>query len=252
MSIAFDLPEDPLADRVDADTQRQAARLVQEAFAAAYRLAGEGGSATRTERVRMLAGHLGDWADMSARGGRPARFALLLAGLDQWGLAYSQTFGPEALGGVSALILLLRERLGIGDEGACQTCFEQVQRDEAAALRYKIELRRALHLALWHSMVATEDRAEAEALQRSLGGLLLGLAQAMPEHGWRLVADALALVQIRCLSEPLAAGGTGGELTVGLFAALSRELPEHLQGPVMAHAAETVLAWRAAQGGTRH
>jgi hypothetical protein len=77
--------------------------------------------------------------------------------------------------------------------------------------------------------------------------MLFALVGHMPELGWRLVADALANIQIHCLSEALATEGLAREMTESLFAALAQELPEDKRDLVMAHAARTVLAWQQAR-----
>ena len=83
-------------------------------------------------------------------------------------------------------------------------------------------------------------------LAGELGSQLLALARSMPVAGWRLVADALAFIQIRCLADGLAAEGVGQEATQALFVALSRELPKAQREVIMAHAARAVLAWQQA------
>jgi hypothetical protein len=73
----------------------------------------------------------------------------------------------------------------------------------------------------------------------------------MPNYGWRLVADALAHIQLRCLDPNFAAdpeaGSLGQEMTQGLFASLNQSLPEQLGKQVMAQASQVVLAYRQAQ-----
>jgi hypothetical protein len=247
------LPPDPLAALAPRDVQLQAARLAQEAFAAAFRLGAEAGpGGMRVEVVTKLAGHLNAWASMAASEEQIVRRVLLMTGIDQWGLAYSQIFGPGALGGVSALIGTLREPIRIEDEAGAQEYFETIRGDEAAGFEFKIELRRGLHLALWHSMIASEDREEAFEILQALGGMMVALTREMPTLGWRLVADALALIQIRCLSQALATQGLARETTTELFAALARDLPDEVRQATMQLAAESVLAWQQAQRGMQH
>jgi len=247
------LPPDPLLELAPRDAQLQAARLAQEAFAAAFRLGAEAAAEQRRrDTVQTLARHLRDWVDLSSHEGMLLRRALLLTGLDQWGLAFSQAFGAGALLGVSELIGELRDELGFEDEALCQRFFSRIRSEEAAALDFKIELRRGIHIALWHSMIASTERDEAFELARVLGGLLLGLTREMPELGWRLIADALATVQIQCIAQSLAAEGLARDTTIELFSALSNDLGEATAAQVMAQAAQAVVSWREAQATRRH
>jgi hypothetical protein len=244
------LPPDRLAPLVDADTQRQAARLAQEAFARVFRL-----SIAETERVRRtgvqeLNAELSQWAGAVDDGEAHAlRLALLLTGLDQWGLVWSQAFGLVAIPGLSELVGALRTSLDETLEARFLRHFDAIGAAEENAIDFKVELRRGLHLALWHSSIATETRDEALRLAGQLGSMLLALIREMPVAGWRLVADALAFIQIRCLAEGLAAEGVGQEATQALFGALARELPAAQRDLVMAHAARAVIAWQQANRG---
>lgn len=249
---ALDLPADVIADHVPRDAQAQAARLVQEAFAAALRLTAEAEGNALNAAVEKLAGHLRQWSRMASFEGSQARLALLLSGLDQWGLAYSRAFGAGTMGGLSLLLDDLRGGLDLSSEAACQRVLDILHDDEASALEFKIALRRELHLSLWHSMIAAESRSHAEELMNLLGGMLLALVKAMPTLGWRLVADALASIQIRCLAHGLAASGQEQELTEALFEELARELPEPARALVTQHSADAVMAWREARRSTQH
>lgn len=251
--MSSELPLDPLAVQASRDTQRQAARLAQEAFAAAYRLSAETDERERiVAALSRLAVHLDEWIGMASQDETHVRRALLMAGLDQWGLAYAQAFGPQTLAGVSLLISLLRDELSVQDEALCQRHFDAVVHGETVAWEFKIELRRALHMALWHSMIASEDREEAFAILRQLGSMMRALTEDMPNHGWRLVSDAVALVQIRCLGQGLASEGLARETTTELFGALAQSLPDHVRQRVMSSAAEAVHAWQQAQREARH
>ena len=79
-----------------------------------------------------------------------------------------------------------------------------------------------------------------------LAGFKAALTRTMPEVGWRLVADALAHIQIRCLAHRLASDGLGQETTQALFGALSRELPKPQWEQIMAQATQAVLGWQEA------
>ncbi len=241
------LPSDPLAARVDAETQRQAARMAQEAFARVFRLSVGESDAVRHQGVAALHADLRDWAQ---RGGSEdacaLRLALLLSGMDQWGLTWSRAFDLAAIPGLTELIGALRTGLDAEAEARFLQQFDAIGAAEENAIDFKVELRRGVHLALWHSSIVTEDRDEALRLAAQLGSQLLALARDMPLAGWRLVADALAFIQIRCLADGLASEGIGQEATQALFGALARELPQAQRDLVMAHAARAVIAWQQA------
>jgi len=240
------LADDGLAALADRDTQRQAARMAQDAFAAAFRLTFSAADAARGKEIAALAERLRNWA---AAGGEGAalRLALLVSGIDQWGVAYSQAFGLAAIPGATELVGSLRTALDAQAEARFAQQFAAIDAVETDAIDFKVELRRGIHLALWHAMIASEDREEALRIGDRLGALMLALTQLMPEHGWRLLADALAHIQIRCLADGLAAGGLAQETTQGLFEALSQALPKDARDRVFAHAAQAVLAWQQAR-----
>ncbi|MEC5386616.1 hypothetical protein VVD49_12845 [Uliginosibacterium sp. H3] len=246
------LPHDAFISLTPRDAQQQAARLVQEAFAAAFRLSIEAGAEQRQSAIEKLTGHLAEWAGMASRDEALLRRTLLLAGLDQWGLAFSETFGPKALSGVSVLVSLLRNELDVQEEAISQGYLERLQNEEGAAFDFKVLLRRELHLALWHAMIAAEERDEAEAIMRHLGGLLLGVYEEMPTHGWRLIADALASIQMRCLSQGLAIEGIAQETTQSLFVSLASALPEEVCSRVMEQSSTAVRAWQEARRSVQH
>jgi hypothetical protein len=246
------LPQDSLISLASRDVQQQAARLVQEAFAAAFRLSIETSAEQRQSALEKLAGHLTEWAGMASRDEALLRRTLLLSGLDQWGLAFSDTFGAKALAGVSVLVGLLRNELDAQEEAISQGYLERLQDEEGAAFDFKVLLRRELHLALWHSMIATEDREEAESIMRHLGGLLLAVYEQMPTHGWRLLADALASIQMRCLSQGLAIEGIAQETTQSLFVSLASALPEVICSRVMEQSSDAVRAWQDARRSIKH
>lgn len=245
------LAPDPLAACVDAQTQRQAAHLAQEAFARVFRLSVGETDEIRLRGVEQLRRELGDWAEADAGDeARALRLALLLTGMDQWGLAWSQAFELVAIPGLTELIGSLRTGLDEAGEARFLQQFEAIGRAEENAIDFKVELRRGIHLALWHSSIATQDRDEALRLATQLGSRLLGLLREMPVAGWRLVADALAFIQIRCLADGLATEGVAQEATQALFGALTRALPKAQCDLVMAHATRAVLAWQQASRGS--
>jgi hypothetical protein len=166
-------------------------------------------------------------------------------------LAYSQAFGLQAIVGLSELVGALRTSLDERAEARFQRHFEALDAAEGNAIDFKIELRRAIHLALWHAMIACETRQEADAVLSHLGGMMVALVRLMPVLGWRLVADSVAHIQIRCLAESLATEGVGRDSTEAVFQALQRELPADKRDLVMAHATRSVIQWQQAarQGG---
>lgn len=244
------LPPDPLASLVDADTQRQAAHLAQEAFARVFRLSVAETEAVRHKGVQALHSDLSQWAASADGEAHALRLALLLTGMDQWGVVWSQAFGLVAIPGLSELVGALRTSFDETLEARFLRHFEALSAAEEHAIDFKVELRRGLHLALWHSSIVTENRDEALRLAGLLGSQLLALTREMPIAGWRLVADALAFIQIRCLADGLATEGVAQEATQALFGALTRALPKAQCDLVMAHATRAVLAWQQASRGS--
>ena len=168
----------------------------------------------------------------------------MISGLDQWGLAYTQAFGLTAIHPLTALIGGLRTRLDAREETLFQRYFEQVDVIESAAVDFKVDLRRGIHLALWHAMVACESSEQVEAIVHTLGSLMVALDQKMPELGWRLVADALAHIQIGLLSGQAPASPLAQEGTQQLFASLRHALPEERYQAILAHSGQAVVAWQ--------
>lgn len=239
------IPADPLVSLVSSEVQRQAAHTVQEAFARVFRLAvGEAGTDAGDELDRIEAA-LCQWvAAADDDPARALRLALLLSGLDQWGLAYTQAFGLVGIPALSRLLGALRTGLDAKAEARFLVQFEALEANEFAAQDFKVELRRHLHLALWHAMIAGDNREDALVVLAQLGGMMLALVQAMPTLGWRLVADALTHIQIQCLSQGLAAEGLALETTQTLFASLHQALAREDHDRIMAHATRALLAWQ--------
>ncbi|OMG56519.1 hypothetical protein BJN45_02570 [Azonexus hydrophilus] len=245
MTTAVQIPVDPLATLANTETQRLAARMAQDAFAAAFRMAvspdGEAGE------LGELAGRCYNWSQAGAdEEARALRLALLVAGLDAWGLAYTQAFHLNAIPALTALIGGLRTRLDATADARFLQQFSTLADNEFAAVDFKVELRRSIHLALWHAMAACETAEQAEGLVRPLGSLLLGLNEQMPELGWRLIADALASIQISLLADP-AASARAQEGTQQLFAALRHALPGERYQAILAHSGQAVVAWQQAR-----
>ena len=242
------LAEDALAALASPDLQRQAARMAQDAFGQAFRLTLTTDDAGRQEGIDRIAAQLRNWARAGEGDeARSLRLALLVAGMDQWGLAYAQAFEIAALPGLTELLGGLRTELDERQEADFERKFAVLQAAETNGVDFKVELRRGIHLALWHAMIASEEEIEAKRILNSLGSMMLALIQTMPQVGWRLVADALAHIQIRCLAEALAGEGLARETTEGLFGALSQALPKETRDRVFAHSTQAVLAWQQAR-----
>lgn len=247
MSTANPIPDDPLAGLADAEAQRLAARMAQDVFARTFRLAVSPDSETDAGVLAELAERCDNWC---RAGGcddtRAVRLALLVNGLDAWGLAYTQAFHLNAIPALTALIGGLRTRLDAAADARFQQQFSILAGNEFAAVDFKVELRRSIHLALWHAMAACETAEQAEGLVQPLGSLLLGLNEQMPELGWRLIADALASIQISLLADP-AASARAQEGTQQLFAALRHALPGERYQTILAHSGQAVIAWQQAR-----
>lgn len=183
---------------------------------------------------------------------RALRQALLLSGLDQWGQAWSRAYGAGAMTGLSELLGALRDALDPAAEAAVQAAFARLDADEGGAFAFKAELKKSICVALWHTLIAEEDRDAAAALANQLGGMLLGTLQAMPQSGWVVVASVLADIQIRCLAHDLAKEGLAQEMTQELFAALAQALAPEDRKRIMGGAAQAVVAWQQAQRATTH
>lgn len=247
------IPPDSLASLASADIQRQAAHSAQDAFSQAFRLTVSENDTNRLKGVETLASTLRGWAAQAADPESEAlRLALVAAGIDQWGVAYSRTFGLTAIAGLSELVGALRTSLDERSDALFQRFFESIDHEEGNAIDFKIALRRGIHLALWHALIACETREEADAIVSQLGGMMVALVRLMPTLGWRLVADSVAHIQIRCVSESLATEGIARDSTEALFAALSRELPAETRDLIMAYAGRALIDWQQAsrQGGS--
>lgn len=239
---------DTLAPLVDADCQRQAAQLAQEVFAQAFQAALA--PAPAADSLARLLQACQQWqqapqTDSSAEAAS-LRLALLVSGLDQWGLAYSQAFGLTAIPPLSALLGALRTGLDAQADARFQQFFSQLEEEESSGIDFKIELRRQIHLALWHAMAACETEAAARPVLETLGSLMLALNTRMPLLGWRLMADAVAHFQIRLLADPQP-GSQAVQGTQLLLAALEGALPRERYQAIQAHATQAVLAWQQAR-----
>ena len=219
--------------------------MAQDAFTRIFRLTLEGDAAAVEAAVAEIERLAKNWARAAdGEDARSLRLALLVAGIDQWGLAWCQAFHLTAIPGISALLGALRNGLDGAEDARFQRQFAAIAQAECDAIDFKMELRRNIHLALWHAMIACDDRDEALAILAALGGMLAALVTQMPTLGWRLVADALATIQLRCLSEAAASTELARETNAALFTALRQDLPREISEPMFAHANQAVIAWQ--------
>lgn len=242
---AFSLPADGLAKLATSDAQRLAARMAQDAFTRIFRLTLEGDEAALQAAAEEIERLSRNWAHAAMDDeSRALRLAMLVSGIDQWALAYAQAFGLTAIPGISGLLGALRNGLDAAADARFQQQFAAIDRAESDAVDFKMELRRNIHMALWHAMIACEERDEAQAILAALGGMLVALVGRMPTLGWRLAADALANIQLRCLAEAAASTELARETNAALFTALRQNLPREISEPMFAHANQAVIAWQ--------
>ena len=248
MSSASPLPEDTLTAFANTDTQRLAARMAQDVFAGTFRESASTDMAALADRMSALEQQCHNWTQAAdSDDGRALRLALLISGLDQWGLAYSQAFNLTALPALTALLGALRNRLDAQAESRFQHYFARLEQIEGDAIDFKVELRRNIHLALWHAMAACESTEQARHILQPLGGMMLAVNERMPQLGWRLLADALANIQVCLLDESGAATPVGRESTQQLFESLQHALPRERYQEIMAYSAQVVMAWQQAR-----
>ena len=248
MSIATPLPEDALSPLANTDTQRLAARMAQDVFAGTFRESAATDMAALAARMGSLEQQCHNWTQAADNDdARALRLAMLVSGLDQWGLAYSQAFNLTALPALTALLGALRNRLDAPAESCFQHYFARLEQVEGDAIDFKIELRRNIHLALWHAMAACETGEQARHILQPLGGMMLALNERMPQLGWRLLADALANIQICLLDERGAVTPAGRESTQQLFESLQHALPRARYQEILAYSAQAVMAWQQAR-----
>lgn len=241
----FSLPADTLAWLAAPEVQRLAARMAQDAFTRIFRLTLEGDEAALQAAVTEMQERAANWTRAAPDDdGRALRMAMLVSGIDQWGLAYAQAFRLAALPGVSVLLGGLRSGLDVAADARFQRQYAAIEGVESDAVDFKMELRRNIHLALWHAMIACTERDEAQAILAALGGMLVALVAHMPTLGWRLVADTLTHIQLRCLSDAAASTDLARDNTEGLFVALRQALPREISEPMFAQANQVVIAWQ--------
>lgn len=248
MTTAAPIPDDQLADLVNADTQRVAARMVQDVFAGAFRQAVMADAGDDEKVLAEVSERCFNWCKAAGSDeGTALRLALLITGLDQWGLAYTQAFKLAAIPALTALLGGLRGRLDAQGDSLFEQFFQRLSEVEGDAIDFKVNLRRAIHIALWHAMIACETKAQAEGILQVLGSMMLALEKQLPQLGWRMLADALASIQIALLSDEIGASTLAQESTQQLFASLRQALPAERYQAILAHSGQAVVAWQQAR-----
>lgn len=248
MTTAAPIPDDQLADLVNAETQRVAARMVQDVFAGVFRQAVMADAADDEQVLAEVGERCFNWCKAGGSDeGTALRMALLITGLDQWGLAYTQAFKLAAIPALTAVLGGLRGRLDARGDSLFQQYFQRLAECEGDAIDFKVSLRRAIHIALWHAMIACETKAQAEGVLQVLGSMMLALEKQMPQLGWRMLADALASIQIALLSDEIGASTLAQESTQQLFASLRQALPAERYQAILAHSGQAVVAWQQAR-----
>ena len=238
-----------------ADAERLAARMAHDAFGRVFRLCAETGDTDAV--VCELAERMQRWAQAAAPAvaadaitARMRRLAWLVSGLDQWGLAYAQAFGLVALPPLSDLLGRLRSALDAQEDAMFARCYAALD-DETASADFRMALRRDIHMALWHALTACDDtpadEAGAQRIARTLGSQWLALDARLPTLGWRLVADAVAHIQIGCLDP--ATPAIALERTEALLASLRAGLPAERSRALFALATHVTVTWQRAQRG---
>ena len=245
MNTAASLPIDTLSALANADDQRAAARLAQDVFAGVFRQAFTPDQVQLGKVLMELEARSLAWCQEAASDDAGTlRLALLITGLDQWGLAYTQAFNLNAIPALTALIAALRSRLDAKADARFQQYFSLIEEVETDAVDFKIDLRRGIHLALWHAMAACETAEEAQTVLLPLGNLMLTLDRQMAELGWRLVADALAHIQIGLLDEKSEMTELARESTQQLFESLRHAMPIERYQAIQRHAGQVVVGWQ--------
>lgn len=241
------MPENtqPLTDTylslMPAERQREAATVIQDAFTRALRATVEHPAQERRGVVDELLERLVAWQGSGTGEGVLLHQAVTLLGLDQWGQAYTPLVGAGALTGLSELVGALRDRLE--NEAACQVFFQNLAEEDEKGFTFKVQLHSALHVALWHAAIAESEAQAAQEISTHLGGLMLGLFNAMPRLGWVVVAKSMADIQTTCLEHGLAQEGLAQSVTQQLFASLAQQMPEGLRQQTLAGADEMVREW---------
>lgn len=245
MNTASPLPNDLLAELADGETQRAAARHAQDVFGEVFRQAFTPDPEQLGKVLAALEARCLDWCQGAGDPERRIlRLALLVTGLDQWGLAYVQAFELNSIPALSALIASLRTRLNEQSDARFQRYFAQIEAVESDAVDFKVELRRGIHLALWHAMTACDSLDDAQDILKPLGGMMLALDRQLPALGWRLVADALAHIQIALLGASEGTTEVARQSTQQLFDALLQAMPAERYQTILRQSGQVVVGWQ--------
>ena len=245
MSSIAEFPADQLVANASPETQRLAARMAQDAFADIFRRTLTSDASQISLALPEVESRCSNWCQAGTdEESRSLRMALLTSGIDQWGLAYSQAFGLAAIPGITTLLGNLRANLDVKSDAYFQMFFSQLDKVETDAVDFKVELRRSIHLALWHAMIACESPDESQYILKNLAGMMLALDAKMPLIGWRMLADALASIQISLLSDSLLASTLAQEATQQLFETLRHGLPTARFQRLLAYSGQAVFAWQ--------
>ena len=96
---------------------------------------------------------------------------------------------------------------------------------------------RAKHVA------ACDEAAAAQRITECLASLMLALVGRMPTIGGKLLADALAGIQISLLADNPAPSALAQENTQHLFEALRQNLAPERYREILAYSGQAVMAW---------
>lgn len=238
-------PQDELAGLINPASQQEAATLAQDGFTRIFRLLVEGDEAAAELGLALIETRAREWAAREPDAA-PARLALLVSGLDQWGLALCQAFDLQALPGLTTLLGNLRNALDAQATAKFEQAFTAIEAREENAIDFKMALRRGIHLALWHALAASEEAAEQARLTQQLGSLMLALVRNMPNWGGHLLADSLAHLQLRLL-QSASPNPAAEAATATLFESLQQTLGAAAWTSILNRAAQLVIAYQAAQ-----
>lgn len=240
-------PHDALAGLISPALQKEAANLAQDGFTRVFRLLTEGDESAAELGLSVIETRARGWAFDGQEGDAALmRLALLVSGLDQWGIALTQALSLQALPGLTALLGNLRMPLDAQAGARFEQLFADVEAREENAIDFKMELRRGIHLALWHAIAASDDEAERTQLIQRLGSQMLSMTQNMPTWGGHLLADSIAHIQLRLLSATQA-DAVAEAATSELFGALQQALGQAQGRTIFGQAAQLVLAYQSAQ-----
>ena len=143
MTTTTEIPADQLATLVSPDTQRLAARMTQDAFTTLFRLTLDADNDKLGATLADIDIRCRNWCQAADGADAQAlRMALLISGLDQWGLAYSQAFGLTSIPALSMLLGALRGSLDSTADARFLRYFERIEGSEGDAVDFRIELRR--------------------------------------------------------------------------------------------------------------